>query len=51
MSRRVPITAYLEPKQLEALQKLSELTHVPMAEYVRQALDLLLGTLQRKLTR
>ena len=37
-----PVTVYFEPAQLEALTKLSRLTRVPKAVYVREAIDRLL---------
>jgi hypothetical protein len=39
---KVPVTAYLEPEQLEALRALSLRTHVPQVEYLRQGLNLIL---------
>ena len=40
--RLKPITCYFEPAQLKALQRLSRLTRVPQAVYIREALDRLL---------
>lgn len=39
---KIPVTAYLEPEQLEALRALSLRTHVPQVEYLRQGLNLIL---------
>ena len=39
---KVSTTVYLEPAQLSALQELSVSTRVPMAVFVREAIDLVL---------
>ena len=38
----IQIVAYLKPKQKTALEKLSKKTRVPQAEYLREAVDMLL---------
>lgn len=40
--KKISTTIYLEAEQLDALKALSAKTKVPMAEYVRQALDLII---------
>lgn len=40
--KRVQRTIYLDPEQEEQLQELSKRTRVPMAEYVRDGLSLVL---------
>mgnify|MGYP002844696172 CR=1 FL=1 len=42
MSKKVSTTVYLTPEQLEALKQLSERTRVPVAEYIREGVDLVL---------
>ena len=48
---RVHLDIYLDPEKHEQLQRLSELTRVPQAAYLREALDGLLkkytGTLRK----
>jgi hypothetical protein len=41
--RMVSTTAYLEADQVDKLRLLSERTKVPVAEYVRQGIDLALA--------
>lgn len=42
MRRKISTTMYLEPVQVEELHRLTSITKVPMAEFVRQALERLL---------
>ena len=43
MSRRkVSTTIYITEEQNERLKRLSELTRVPVAEYIRQGIDMIL---------
>lgn len=43
MSRKkVSTTIYIEPEQLDLLKLLNERTKVPMAEYIREGIDLVL---------
>lgn len=39
---KIPVTAYLEPEQANALRALSLRTHVAQVEYLRQGLNLIL---------
>ena len=39
---KIPVTAYLEPEQAQALRVLSLRTHVAQVEYLRQGLNLIL---------
>lgn len=41
--KKVSTTVYLEATQLAALQALQQQTKVPMAEYIRQGVDLVLA--------
>ena len=44
MSRKkISTTVYITPEQDEALKKLHEKTKVPVAEYIRQGIDLVLA--------
>lgn len=40
--KKVSTTIYIEPEQLEMLKVLNERTKVPMAEYIREGIDLVL---------
>ena len=40
--KKVSTTVYLEEDQLEALKKLSDRTRVPVAEYIREGVDMVL---------
>jgi len=40
--KKIPTTVYLTPEQTEALRELHERTKVPVAEYVREGVDLVL---------
>jgi len=40
--KKVSTTIYVEPEQLELLKVLNERTKVPMAEYIREGIDLVL---------
>lgn len=42
MSKMKSTTCYLHRWQVDALRKLSEQTKVPIAEYIRQGVDLVL---------
>ena len=37
--RQKPVTTYYPPESVEKLQRLSEVTRVPQAVYLREALD------------
>ncbi len=47
--KKVSTTIYIEPEQLELLKVLNERTKVPMAEYIREGIDLVLRKHQDKL--
>ena len=47
--KKVSTTIYIEPEQLEQLKLLNERTKVPMAEYIREGIDLVLSKHQDKL--
>jgi hypothetical protein len=47
--KKVSTTIYIEPEQLELLKLLNERTKVPMAEYIREGIDLVLKRHQDKL--
>ena len=42
IGRRKMTSVYLDPTKLEALQRLSDATNRPMAEHVREGVDLIL---------
>ena len=42
-------TVYLDLKQIQKIKKLSKKTKVPQAEYIREALDLLLVKYKKQL--
>jgi hypothetical protein len=42
MSRRISTTVYITPEQDAALKRISSRTRVPVAEYIRQGIDLVL---------
>jgi predicted DNA-binding protein len=41
--RKVTTTIYITPEQEQLLKQLHERTKVPMAEYIRQGIDLILA--------
>lgn len=47
--KKVSTTIYIEPEQLDQLKLLNERTKVPMAEYIREGIDLVLQKHQDKL--
>lgn len=47
--KKVSTTIYIEPEQLELLKVLNERTKVPMAEYIREGIDLVLSKHRDKL--
>ena len=47
--KKVSTTIYIEPEQLELLKLLNERTKVPMAEYIREGITLVLQKHQDKL--
>jgi predicted DNA-binding protein len=47
--RKVMIPVYVEPEQKEALKQLNEATRVPVAEYVREGIDMVLEKYQKHL--
>lgn len=47
--KKVSTTIYIEPEQLELLKLLNERTKVPMAEYIREGIDLVLQKHREKL--
>jgi len=40
--KKISTTVYITPEQNEALKQLHEKTKVPVAEYIRQGIDLIL---------
>ena len=42
--KKISTTVYITPEQDERLKKLHERTKVPVAEYIRQGIDLLLDS-------
>lgn len=49
MRRKITTTIYITPEQNEKLRVLNERTRVPIAEYIRQGIDLVLNKNQRVL--
>ena len=49
LGRKEMITVYIYQRQLERLKRLSELTRVPRAVYIREGLDFVLNKYERKL--
>ena len=49
--KKLSTTIYITPEQDEALKQLHERTKVPVAEYIRQGIDLILEKHQRHLSR
>lgn len=47
--KKVSTTIYIEPEQLELLKLLNERTKVPMAEYIREGINLVLQKHHEKL--
>jgi len=47
--KRVVTTVYLNPEQLANLKLLHKVTRVPMAEYLREAVDLVLERYAKEL--
>ncbi len=47
--RKISTTIYITPEQNEALKLLNERTKVPVAEYIRQGIDLVLDKYRRAL--
>jgi len=45
---KIPVQAYLEPEQAEALKALSDNTRVPQQVYLREGLDLVLAKYRKK---
>lgn len=45
--RKVPISIYMDPEQHARLKALSERTHVPVSDFVRQGVELILAKLER----
>lgn len=44
---KVPVQAYLEPAQAEALKALSDKTRVPQQAYIREGVDIVLAKYRR----
>ena len=42
IGRQIAMTAYLKPEQKDALAKLSKSTDIPMQEYLREGIDMVL---------
>jgi predicted DNA-binding protein len=42
VAKKVSTTVYLTPEQLDALKALSERTRVPIAEYIREGVEMVL---------
>ncbi len=51
VGNREMTSIYLDPEQKEALKQLSERTRVPMQEYLREGVTLVLQKYQRRLKR
>lgn len=51
IGRRIMVPTYLDPPQVEALKRLSATTRVPVAVYVREAIDDLLAKYQQPKTK
>ncbi len=49
MEKRERYTTFLDKRQIEGLKNLSSVTRVPMAIYVREAIDDLLAKYEREL--
>jgi len=47
--KKISTTIYITPEQNEALKLLNERTKVPVAEYIRQGIDLVLDKYRRAL--
>ncbi|MDB4930246.1 MAG: hypothetical protein JWM10_2730 [Myxococcaceae bacterium] len=47
--KKVSTTIYIEPEQLELLKLLNERTKVPMAEFIREGIDMVLQKHREKL--
>ncbi len=47
MRKKISTTVYITPEQNESLKLLSKATRVPAAEYIREAIDLLLNKYSR----
>ncbi len=47
--KKISTTIYITPEQNEALKVLNERTKVPVAEYIRQGIDLVLEKYRRDL--
>ncbi len=47
MRKKISTTVYITPEQNESLKLLSKKTRVPVAEYIREGVDLLLGKYSR----
>lgn len=45
--KKTSTTVYLLPEQVDRLRALSDRTHVPVAEYIRQGIDLILDKHRR----
>lgn len=51
MRKKVTTTIYITPEQNEQLKTLHERTRIPIAEYIRQGIDLILEKNQTNLPR
>jgi len=49
MAKKVSTTVYLTTGQLDALKRLSDKTRVPIAEYIREGVDMVLERHGRKI--
>ena len=49
MSKKLTTTIYITPHQKELLKQLNERTRVPVAEFIRQGIDLVLNKYQDEL--
>ena len=47
--KKISTTVYLTPEQNTRLRLLNEKTRVPIAEYIREGIDLILGKYQEEL--
>ena len=50
MSKKVTTTIYITEKQQEGLKELNEKTKIPVAEFIRQGIDLILKKYEEQLS-
>jgi len=49
MAKKIMTPVYLEPEKKEELMRLSKITRVPFAEYVREGVDMVLERYKKEL--